>query len=162
MKTEFYLDYPTILANQARPVNFAIRFAAELVGNPRPKPAAFCAVLDRSGSMAGSPLAHAKEAAKVAVRNLRPGDRFSLVIFDDEARTVIPLQPATSSVDAASNIASNTFQTPLCRPRNLHRIPPNRRLNDTSAPASDVPWPRLCPFMADAPPLSGSLVSIVS
>jgi len=96
MKTEFYLDYPTILANQARPVNFAIRFAAELVGNPRPKPAAFCAVLDRSGSMAGSPLAHAKEAAKVAVRNLRPGDRFSLVIFDDEARTVIPLQPATN------------------------------------------------------------------
>lgn len=44
--------------------------------------------------MAGPPLAHAREAAKVAVRNLRPGDRFGLVIFDDEARTVIPLQPA--------------------------------------------------------------------
>jgi len=96
MKTEFFLDYPTILANQARPVHFAIRFAAEAAGNPRPRPAAFCAVLDRSGSMAGPPLAHAREAAKVAVRNLRPGDRFSLVIFDDEARTVIPLQPATN------------------------------------------------------------------
>ena len=46
--------------------------------------------------MAGPPLAHAREAAKVAVRNLRPGDRFGLVIFDDEARTVIPLQPATN------------------------------------------------------------------
>jgi len=96
MKTEFFLDYPTILANQARPVNFAIRFEADVVGTPRPKPAAFCAVLDRSGSMAGPPLAHAREAAKVAVRNLRPSDRFSLVIFDDEARTVIPLQPATN------------------------------------------------------------------
>ena len=28
MKTEFHLDYPTILANQARPVHFAIRFEA--------------------------------------------------------------------------------------------------------------------------------------
>lgn len=52
MKIEFFLNYPKILANQARPVNFAIRFAADAVGNPRPKPAAFCAVLDRSGSMA--------------------------------------------------------------------------------------------------------------
>ena len=96
MKTEFFLDYPTILANQARPVNFAIRFEAGMLGAPRPKPAAFCAVLDRSGSMAGPPLANAREAAKVAVRNLRPGDRFGLVIFDDEARTVIPLQPVTN------------------------------------------------------------------
>lgn len=94
MKTEFFLDYPTILANQARPVHFAIRFEADVVGQLQPRSAAFCAVLDRSGSMAGPPLAHAREAAKVAVRNLRPGDRFGLVIFDDEARTVIPLQPA--------------------------------------------------------------------
>ena len=96
MKTEFLLDYPTILAHQARPVNFAIRFEAGATSQPRPQPAAFCVVLDRSGSMAGSPLLHAKEAAKVAVRNLRPSDRFSLVIFDDEARTVIPLQLATN------------------------------------------------------------------
>lgn len=46
--------------------------------------------------MAGLPLAHAKEAAKVAVRNLRPDDRFGLVIFADEARTVIPLQSAAN------------------------------------------------------------------
>jgi Ca-activated chloride channel family protein len=96
VKTEFHLDYPTILANQARPVHFAIRFVAGQVSQPRPQPAAFCAVVDRSGSMAGVPLAHAKEAAKVAVKNLRPGDRFGLVVFDDEARTVIPLQPAAN------------------------------------------------------------------
>ena len=34
MKTEFFLDYPTILANQARPVHFAIRFEADVVGKP--------------------------------------------------------------------------------------------------------------------------------
>ena len=94
MKIEFLLDYPTILANQARPVHFAIQFAAEAAGASRPKPAAFCIVLDRSGSMAGSPLTHAKAAAKVAVRNLRQTDQFSLAIFDQQARTVIPLQPA--------------------------------------------------------------------
>jgi len=96
MKTEFLLDYPTILANQARPVHFAIQFTADVTGAPRPKPAAFCAVVDRSGSMGGPPLIHAKAAAKVAVRNLRPDDQFGLVIFDNEARTVIPLQKAAN------------------------------------------------------------------
>src|SRR5580693_967450 len=96
MKTEFLLDYPTILANQARPVHFAVQFTADVTGNPRPKPAAFCAVMDRSGSMGGPPLIHAKAAAKVAVRNLRPDDQFGLVIFDNEARTVIPLQKAAN------------------------------------------------------------------
>jgi von Willebrand factor type A domain len=96
MKIEFFLDYPTILANQARPVHFAIQIAADKVGTTRPKPAAFCAVLDRSGSMQGPPLDHARAAAKVAVRNLRPKDLFGLVVFDNEARTLIPLQPATN------------------------------------------------------------------
>jgi Ca-activated chloride channel family protein len=94
MNTEFLLDYSTILANQARPVHLAIRFKADGVPNPRPRPAAFCVVLDRSGSMGGAPLDHAKQAAKVAVRNLRPDDQFALVIFDNTARTVIPLQSA--------------------------------------------------------------------
>jgi Ca-activated chloride channel homolog len=96
MKTDFLLDYPTILANQARPVHFAIQFVADVMGNLRPRPAAFCAVVDRSGSMEGPPLIHAKAAAKVAVRNLRRDDLFGLVVFDNEARTVIPLQKATN------------------------------------------------------------------
>lgn len=93
MKIETYLDYETILANQAFPVHFALRFQAEGHSQPRPQPAAFCVVLDRSGSMTGAPLAKAREAAKVAVRNLRGGDQFALVIFDHEARTVCPMQP---------------------------------------------------------------------
>ena len=96
MKTEFQLDYPTILANQARPVHLAIRFQAGQISQPRPRPAAFCVVLDRSGSMAGQPLAHAREATKLAVRNLRVGDQFGLVVFDNEAQTIIPLQPVTN------------------------------------------------------------------
>jgi len=94
MKIENLLDYQTILANQARPVHFAIRFQAEEVAHPRPRPAAFCVVLDRSGSMEGEPLQRAKEAAQLAVRNLRNDDQFSLVLFEIDAQTIIPLQSA--------------------------------------------------------------------
>ncbi|MHB1310350.1 MAG: vWA domain-containing protein [Limisphaerales bacterium] len=97
MKTETFLDYDTILADHTQPVHFAIRFQAEAFtpSQSRLHPAAFCVVLDRSGSMAGAPLDHAKAAAVLAVRHLRAEDHFALVVFDDQARTVIPLQPAT-------------------------------------------------------------------
>ncbi|MBA4148336.1 MAG: VWA domain-containing protein [Verrucomicrobia bacterium] len=99
MKIDTYLDYQTILANHARPVHFAVKFEAASVTNNRPKPAAFNAVIDHSGSMAGEPLKRAKEAAQLAVRNLRPEDHFSLVVFADEAQTLIPLQPAAAKKD---------------------------------------------------------------
>jgi Ca-activated chloride channel homolog len=96
MRIETHLDYQTILANHACPVHFAIRFQADSVSQPRSQPAAFCLVLDRSGSMAGQPLACAKDAAKVAVRNLRMEDQFALVVFDDEAQTIVPMQAVTN------------------------------------------------------------------
>ncbi len=94
MKITAHLDYQTILANQAVPIYFALQLQAPEITAARPHPAAFCVVLDRSGSMDGVPLERAKDAAQVAIKNLRPDDLFSLVTFDDEARTVIPLQPA--------------------------------------------------------------------
>jgi Ca-activated chloride channel homolog len=94
MKISTHLDYEVILANRACPVFFAVHFEAPVLGKARPKPAAFCLVLDRSGSMNGEPLAKAKQAALLAVRNLRPEDNFGLVIFDDEAQVIVPFQPA--------------------------------------------------------------------
>ena len=47
-------------------------------------------VLDRSGSMAGEPLAAAKDAISRLVRQLAPHDCFGLVVFDDQAEVVIP------------------------------------------------------------------------
>ena len=96
MKIEALLDTSAILAGQPTPVHLLIRFTAPtLAGNARERPIAFSAVIDRSGSMAGPPLHAACEAAKLAVKNLRTGDQFSLVVFDDQARTIVPLQPAT-------------------------------------------------------------------
>ena len=92
MKIETHLDHQTILANHARPVFFAVRLNAESLAQPRPRPAAFCLVLDRSGSMSGPPLAHAKQAAALAVKHLRAGDYFGLVTFESDAQVVVPLQ----------------------------------------------------------------------
>jgi Ca-activated chloride channel family protein len=103
MKIETYLDYQTILANQPRPVHFAVKLTASELDQARPKPAAFCLVLDRSGSMAGEPLSLAKQAAQLTIKNLRPGDHFALVTFETEARTLIPLQDAADK--AAMNAA---------------------------------------------------------
>ena len=96
MKITTHLDYKTILANQPAPIYFALRLEASAQSAARPMPAALCLVLDRSGSMDGKPIQGAKEAAQVAIRNLRKNDLFSVVVFDNAARTLIPLQAATN------------------------------------------------------------------
>jgi secreted protein with Ig-like and vWFA domain len=78
---------------EAQPVDFALQFRADNFDAPRPKPAAFCVVLDRSGSMRGKPLEHAKEAASLAIKNMRRDDSFALVLFESSAQVLIPLQP---------------------------------------------------------------------
>ncbi len=109
MKIDLQLDYRTILANQAQPVHFALQFHAENVSSPRSKPAAFCVVLDRSGSMTGQPLERAKEATCLAIRNLRREDLFALVLFDSSAQVTIPLQQCPEKqrlIDLVNKIVS--------------------------------------------------------
>lgn len=50
-------------------------------------------VLDRSGSMGGAKMEHAREAAAYCVDQLLPADRLSVVIFDDVVEVLIPSQP---------------------------------------------------------------------
>ena len=49
-------------------------------------------VLDKSGSMTGAKLEKTKQAAIQLVDRLMPNDVFSLVIFSDEARVLVPAQ----------------------------------------------------------------------
>jgi len=96
MKIQANLDYSTILRNQGRPVHLELRLQAGKASEEGTRPPmAFCAVLDRSGSMAGLPLRHAKLACETVVRNLRPTDEFALVVFDNKAEVIVPLQKIT-------------------------------------------------------------------
>ena len=54
------------------------------------------AVIDHSGSMDGEPLEYAKESVNLLLDQLRPDDRFSLVIYDDE---VLPLVEGAETKD---------------------------------------------------------------
>lgn len=95
MQIETHLEYDAILANPTDPVHLGLRFTAPNLEEKRSRPIAFSLVLDRSGSMQGPPLEHAKEAARMVVRNLRKDDLFSLTVFEDSALTLVPLGPVT-------------------------------------------------------------------
>src|SRR5260221_1959252 len=93
MKIELQLDYKTILRNSSRPVHLVTKLTAPAQPlTQRARPTAFTIVLDRSGSMSGAPIEHAKQACREVIKNLRPEDYFSLVVFDSSAQVVIPLE----------------------------------------------------------------------
>ncbi|NRQ50416.1 vWA domain-containing protein [Aeromicrobium stalagmiti] len=52
-------------------------------------------VLDRSGSMSGDPLEHAKRALCDVIDRLAPTDTFGLVTFDNTVDVVVPAGPVT-------------------------------------------------------------------
>ena len=58
----------------------------------RRTPLNLAVVLDKSGSMTGAKLEKTKQAALQLVDRLTPNDVFSLVIFSDEARVLVPAQ----------------------------------------------------------------------
>ena len=58
-------------------------------------PTSLVVVLDRSGSMQGPPLDHAKRALRDVVDRLSPADSFGLVIFDDQVEVVVPAGPVS-------------------------------------------------------------------
>jgi Ca-activated chloride channel family protein len=51
-------------------------------------------VLDRSGSMSGTPLEQAKLGAKAAIELLAGDDRVSVVTYDDQVDVIVPNMPA--------------------------------------------------------------------
>ena len=58
------------------------------------KPLHLAVVIDRSGSMAGRPLEEAKRCAEFLLGGLDHDDRYTLVVYDDEAQTLHPPLPA--------------------------------------------------------------------
>ena len=70
-----------------------VKICLDGVRLPRPEarqPVNLSIVLDRSGSMSGERIERAKEAAIEAVSRLAPDDILSLVVYDNNADTLIP------------------------------------------------------------------------
>jgi Ca-activated chloride channel family protein len=78
-----------VLKAQERPGLTSFRVPTDLV-----------VILDRSGSMSGEPLHHAKGAVRELIASLGSGDRFALVTYSSGAALAIPLSKATSSARA--------------------------------------------------------------
>jgi Ca-activated chloride channel family protein len=62
-------------------------------GSSAAAPASLSLVIDRSGSMRGTRLQNAKNAAIAAVDRLRDGDTVSVLAFDTRTQLVVPAQP---------------------------------------------------------------------
>ena len=63
--------------------------APRATGERRRPPVNLAIVVDRSGSMSGAKLDIAKRAVEEAIARLEPGDRFSVVVYDDVVDVVI-------------------------------------------------------------------------
>lgn len=83
----------TVYAADTAP-NAVIKVAVKAppIHSPDRPPLNLAIVLDRSGSMSGDKIEHARLAAIEAVRRLGPEDRFALVTYDSEIETVLPSQ----------------------------------------------------------------------
>ncbi|MGB3293046.1 MAG: VWA domain-containing protein [Phormidesmis sp.] len=67
-------------------------------------PLNLCFVLDRSGSMMGTPLKTVKQAAHRIIDRLTERDRISIVAFDHKAEVLVKNQPATDLEDIKRRI----------------------------------------------------------
>ncbi len=77
-------------SNTQRQLAISISAIADI--QDRSVPLNLCLILDHSGSMGGRPLETVKKAATLLVDRLTPQDRLSIVVFDHQAKVLVPNQ----------------------------------------------------------------------
>src|SRR5688572_30802068 len=75
--------------------------AVSSIAVAEPKGRALVIILDRSGSMMGSKLESAKDAAKAAAGTLKATDTVTVITFDSDATVIAKPQAPGKPVDAA-------------------------------------------------------------
>ncbi len=90
------LDRTSVLSGGDGLVNMELRLAADAPADRAATGVAtdLVVVLDRSGSMAGQPIAHARAAIATLLEQLADGDRFALVSYSSGAEIEVPLTAA--------------------------------------------------------------------
>ncbi len=104
MKADVCLSIRFLTAQNAHQVGMLVSLSGEAPADRAPINVAL--VLDRSGSMSGTPLDAAKEAASRFASFLTEQDRLSIVIFDDAVRTIFGPAPAgdPSALEAIAQV----------------------------------------------------------
>lgn len=107
MKATHALSLTTVPVSETTQLSLLIKFGADAPKDKADAPPRralnLSLVLDRSGSMGGTPLRQAVKAAKALVDELSDKDTLSVVIFDDEIDTIVA--PATVKDKAAVRAA---------------------------------------------------------
>lgn len=109
MKLSAALDVEMVAHETADEVTVLLELQAPAGPETTRTSTAVQVVLDRSGSMSGSPLEGAKKALAGVVAQLDPSDAFGVVTFDDDAQVVVPAAPLSDkqrAVDAIGPIVT--------------------------------------------------------
>ena len=84
-------------------IGFTTHKSSQFIDNT---PLNICLVIDRSGSMSGSRIAHARQSALALLNKLRPQDKVSIVTFDHEVEVLLQHEPASNKIKIANIIRS--------------------------------------------------------
>ena len=91
------LDRGAVLRHRNDTVHVEVTLATDPVYNSHSRtPTDIVVVLDRSGSMRGQKFYFAQQALRELIGRLDDDDRFGLIAYSSEARTLVPLSYATS------------------------------------------------------------------
>ena len=85
------LDRTLVAVEMDQTVHMMLELAAPPAPTAQRAPIDVVAVIDRSGSMSGEPLAAVLSATSLLARLLGPDDRLAVVTFDDRVELVLPL-----------------------------------------------------------------------
>ncbi|KAL0492078.1 E3 ubiquitin-protein ligase [Acrasis kona] len=125
------VEFETV-SNNASSIYLMATITAPEVEDKR-TPVDVTCVIDRSGSMSGEKIALMKETLSFMVEQLHDNDKLSLVVFDDQVDTLLPLTNMTAQskvqatkliesiqVDGSTNLSGALFEAlDICKGRKV-------------------------------------------